>query len=76
VLGSQDIDLVSSFQIYDRYGQLVFQQRNVPPNDPVFGWNGEIRNGERASGSFVYSIVIRFKSGMEKVYKGTVTVIR
>ena len=76
VLGSQDIDLVSSFQIYDRYGQLVFQQRNVPPNDPVFGWNGEIRNGERASGSFVYSIVIRFKSGMEQVYKGTVTVIR
>lgn len=76
VLGSQDIDLVSSFQIYDRYGQLVFQQRNVPPNDPVFGWNGEIRNGERASGTFVYSIVIRFKSGRDQLYKGTITVIR
>jgi hypothetical protein len=54
----------------------VFQQRNVPPNDPVFGWNGEIRNGERASGSFVYSIVIRFKSGRDQLYKGVITVIR
>ncbi len=76
VLGSLDIEVVKQFQVYDRYGQLVFQKNNVPPNDPVYGWNGDVKDGSRGSGTFVYSVVVRFKNGREQVYKGTVTVIR
>jgi gliding motility-associated-like protein len=76
VLGSRDIDIIKRFAVYDRYGQPVFQANNVPPNDPSYGWRGEVKNGERSTSSYVYSIIVRFKDGREQLYKGTVTVIR
>lgn len=76
VLGSKDIEVVKSFAVYDRYGQQVFRTANVPPNDPAFGWHGEVRSGQRTTASYVYAIVIRFRDGRESTYKGTLTLIR
>jgi gliding motility-associated-like protein len=76
VLGSRDIERVKQFLVYDRYGQVVFRKTDIPPNDPVFGWKGELPGGDRGNGTFVYSIMVQFKNGREQLYKGTVTVIR
>lgn len=77
VLGSRDIEVVKEFGIYDRYGQIVFRVTNVPPNNPVYGWNGVYKDGRTMqSSSYVYNILIRFRDGREQRFKGTVTVIR
>jgi len=75
VMGSQDIKVIRTFSVFDRWGMAVFQEKNVPANDPVYGWHG-IQNGKPlTAGSYVYIIVIEFKDGSEQVYKGSVVLI-
>lgn len=75
VMGSQDIKIIRNFSVFDRWGMIVFQEKNVPANDPVFGWNG-LRNGKPLTAeSYVYIVVIEFKDGSEQVYKGSVVLI-
>jgi gliding motility-associated-like protein len=75
VMGSQDIKIIRNFSVFDRWGMTVFQEKNVPANDPLFGWNG-LQNGRPLTAeSYVYIILIEFKDGSEQVYKGSVILI-
>jgi gliding motility-associated-like protein len=75
VMGGQDIKIIRNFSVFDRWGMAVFQEKNVPANDPVFGWNG-LNNGKPLTAeSYVYIIVIEFKDGSEQVFKGSVILI-
>lgn len=76
ILGSRDIELVKDLSVYDRYGQRVFQVKNVPANDPAFGWRGQVQGKNAATGTFVYAANIRFADGTERLFKGTITLIR
>ena len=77
ILGSTEIDLVKDFSIFDRYGTKVFQVKNVPANNPVYGWKGTSANGGKMNtGTYVYMVNILFKDGREQLFKGTVTLIR
>ena len=75
VMGSQDIKIIRNFSVFDRWGMAVFQGKNIPANDPLFGWNG-LQNGKPLTAeSYVYVIVIEFKDGSQQVYKGSVVLI-
>ena len=76
ILGSQDIALVSDFAIYDRYGQKVFSCKDVPANNPVFGWNGKVNGKPGANATYVYAITILFTDNTRQFFKGTITLIR
>jgi gliding motility-associated-like protein len=76
ILGSRDVERLKDFSIYDRLGQRVFQARDVPPNDPVYGWKGDVRGVVSGTNTFAYVVVVRFRDGREQMFKGTVTVIR
>lgn len=74
-LGRPDI-LVRNFQIFDRWGILVFQQQNRFVNDPDAGWNGRLR-GERLNPAiFVYLLEVEFLDGIREVYTGDVFLLR
>ncbi len=75
VMGGQDIKIIRNFSVFDRWGMAVFQEKNVPANDPVFGWNGLQGGKPLTAESYVYIIVIEFKDGSEQVYKGSVVLI-
>jgi gliding motility-associated-like protein len=76
ILGSRDIEILKDFSIYDRWGQRIFQLKDVPANDPAYGWQGDSRGTPTPTGAYIYTVLIRFRDGHEQVYKGTVTVIR
>jgi gliding motility-associated-like protein len=76
IMASRDVEMVREFSIYDRFGQRVFQQRGVPPNDPRYGWDGMVRAATSGTNAYVYSVVVRFRDGREQQFRGTVTVIR
>jgi gliding motility-associated-like protein len=77
ILGSRDIEVLKDFAVYDRYGQKVFQVRNAPPNDPVYGWRGLSKSGTMLpQGTYAYSVMIVFKDDREQLFKGTITLIR
>jgi len=59
-------------QVYDRWGQLVFQT-----NDIRKGWDGRVNGWAQSNGTFVW--IIRFRTitdSREQLMKGTVMLIR
>lgn len=72
-----NIITVKSFVIFNRYGQKIFENQNVPANDAVQGWDGYIK-GEPADagGTYIFLLSVIDKDGKEINLKGTVTVVR
>lgn len=66
------IDLL---RIYDRWGSLVFETRNIPLNDPYLGWDGRFR-GQLVDGVFAFYALVRFVDERQIPYEGSVTVVR
>ena len=76
VLGGRDVALVEIMQVFDRWGSLVFNANNVPPNDRQYGWTGNAHGLQMDSGVFVYRIRIRFVNGRTMEFTGGVTLVR
>jgi subtilisin-like proprotein convertase family protein len=76
VYGGRDVAEVESFQIYDRWGNQVFEVQHFQASDPTKGWNGKYKGQDVASGVFAYYAVVRFINGEKVVFKGDVTVLR
>lgn len=72
----QGAKLIKSFNIYDRWGELVYSDGNFPPNSFGSGWDG-IFNGQKMNPAvFVYTAEIEFLDGVVKFYKGDVTLLK
>ena len=66
---------VNTFQIYDRWGELVFSAKNFLPNNPAFGWGGRLNGQQLNPAVFVYFAEIEFIDGSSEIFKGDVTLI-
>jgi hypothetical protein len=67
---------IRSFLIFDRWGNVVFERFNFPPNDPTMGWDGLVRGSRGLPGVYVYYAEIEFVDGETILYKGDVTLMR
>lgn len=66
---------VESFAVFDRWGNLVFVQKHLPLRE-VF-WDGTFMDGNPVSpGVYVYQTEIEISAGINKIFRGDVTVIR
>ncbi len=69
----KEIDLM---RIYSRWGELVFEQRKFPPNDPTYGWDGTHKGRPLNPGVFVWYVEATFIDGTKRFFKGDVTITR
>jgi gliding motility-associated-like protein len=67
---------VDKFQIFDRWGTLVFTDKNFMPNDPSHGWDGSVGGKILDPAVFVYYAEILLIDGRKILYKGDVTLVR
>jgi gliding motility-associated-like protein len=70
------IQLVKSFKIYNRWGQVVFDRANFIPNDPKNGWDGRVNGVMQPSEVYVYTCEVVCDNGTPFVYKGNVAIIK
>jgi gliding motility-associated-like protein len=75
VFGNDQVLIVRNLSIYDRWGESLYSQDNLPLNDPNTGWDGSFRNKLMMPGVYIYVAVIEFKDGTRKLYKGEVTLL-
>jgi len=68
------IEEIKSFQIYNRYGQKVLETNN-PSNESLL-WDGSYTNKKATLGVYLYSIIAELKDGSEKVFKGSITLLK
>jgi len=60
-----------SIEIYNRWGEKVFQENNIKG-----GWNGTDSQGKTViSGVYYYIVIIRTEGGITKKYTGTLNVM-
>jgi len=69
------IENILSFQIYDRWGNLVFDRNNFKPNE-ISGWDGRLNGNLLNPGVFVYKIDVAFSDESTKLISGDITLIR
>ena len=74
--GGADVEMVYDFQVYGRYGQLLYAREALLPNDPGAGWNGQFRGQPMPSGVYVWRAELAFVDGRRAVYTGDVTLLR
>ncbi|KAA3628731.1 MAG: gliding motility-associated C-terminal domain-containing protein, partial [Bacteroidetes bacterium] len=67
---------ISVFSVYDRWGNLVFQDNNISNPLNYKGWTGNVEGEQAIQGVYVYMIRIKFLNGVEKVFAGDVTLLR
>jgi gliding motility-associated-like protein len=72
----EQVKEVNSFEIYNRYGELVFKRDNFQPNDEYLGWNGTISDVKLSNDTYLYSLVLVLKNGGQYVKQGSFMLIR
>ncbi len=73
---AKGIKEVSSFKIFDRWGELVFENGHFRINDPLYGWDGRFKGQRVNPGVYVYAAVIELLDNTTVKYSGDITVIR
>ena len=76
IFAGDDVKVVRSFLVFNRWGETVFDFYNIPPNDPAFGWDGKYRGGEHNAAVFAYMAEIEFVNGDVVIFKGDVSLIK
>lgn len=67
---------IDELRIYDRWGNAVFTNKNLPPNDATFGWNGTLNNTAAEQGVYVWAALITLSNGDKIRLHGDVTLVR
>ncbi|MCB9279156.1 MAG: gliding motility-associated C-terminal domain-containing protein [Lewinellaceae bacterium] len=76
IAGGKDVALIKKFLIFNRWGEVVFEVYDAPPNDPAFGWDGNYRSHTFNAAVFVYLAEIEFIDGEKEIFKGDITLMR
>ena len=67
---------ILSFQIFNRWGDRVFENSNFRPNDPLQGWSGTFKGEKCEPGVYVYWAEVELINGNKWLLKGDITLIR
>jgi len=76
IQGTKEIANIKSFQVFDRWGGLMFVRNDIPPNDPQNGWDGTFEGEPVELGVYVFFAEVELVDGTVEVLEGGVTVVR
>ncbi len=76
VQGGAAAKRVVVFQVFDRWGELIFDNRDTELNNKETGWDGSYRGEEMNPAVFVWYAEVEFVDGSRAPFKGHATLIR
>lgn len=76
VWGGAEVAKIRFMRIFDRWGELMFENENFAPSDPQSGWNGTFKGEYVNPAVYVYVVEVEYIDGETEIFKGDVTVIR
>lgn len=68
--------IISKFQVFDRWGELVYETGDFAVNASEKGWDGTFRGSPASGGVYIWYIEVEFVDGYRKTYQGQTTLIR
>lgn len=76
IYSGNEVAEISSFRLFNRWGAVLLERTNFPPNDPNFGWDGTFKGQELEPGIFVWTARIAFIDGVVIDYSGDIAIIK
>ena len=76
LFSDRSVRRIETFKVFNRWGNLVFEQNNILPNDENKGWDGTMRGVELSNEVYVYFFIVEFADGEKVIYQGDVSLIR
>lgn len=76
VFGGPEVQTIESLQIYDRWGEKIYESFDFPPNSQSISWDGKIKGVYAPTGVYVYYAMVRFINGEKLLFEGDVTILR
>lgn len=68
--------VISRLMVYSRWGELMFEARDISPNDMFSGWDGTFRGESAMPGVYTWVARVAFLDGERLTYSGDVTLVR
>ena len=68
--------VVKSFRVFDRWGELLFEDNDFAVNDINRGWDGTFRGEDATSGVYIWALTVEYEDGFEEDFKGHTILIR
>lgn len=73
--GGKNIESIEYLRIFNRQGALIFEAKNIPADDPQFGWDGTYRGHKVDPDVYVYVARVVFPDHSVKIIHGDVTIV-
>jgi len=70
------LDRVKSLRIFDRWGEVVFEKKDFPVNDPSVGWDGRYKGVKLKSDVYVYQVEVFCENSQVIQFDGNVALIQ
>jgi len=71
-----NVQKIKTFQVYNRWGELLFDRQNLDPNDAGNAWDGTFKGSLPVPDVYVWVVEAICENGSQVNKKGSVTVIR
>ena len=73
---ARGVNRINYLRIFNRWGELLYQQEDYLPAGGTDGWNGEFNGRDLNVGTYVFVSEILFQDNMTLVYRGAVNLVR
>ncbi|MEM8907010.1 MAG: gliding motility-associated C-terminal domain-containing protein, partial [Bacteroidota bacterium] len=76
VHGGKGVEEIVVFQIFNRWGALVYTAEHFPPGQEAYGWSGWFKSRKLDPGVFTYWTLVKFADGFVEQYQGDITLMK
>ncbi len=73
---SRQVRSVLVFKVFDRWGELIYEDQNFSVNDSSRGWDGSFRSQPCDPGVYIWLLEAEYLDGRIDLLKGDVTLLR
>ena len=75
VFTGKDVEKILNFTVFDRWGEVLYDNNKMVANDFNSGWEGGVSKGYN-TGTYIYSVEVLFIDGVKKRFTGEVHLLR
>ena len=68
--------IIRSFQLFNRWGEIVFESNELTPNNPKNTWDGTYKGQPLNAGVYAWLLEVAFADGTTEILKGSTSLIR
>lgn len=76
IYAGNGVEKIEDFNIFNRWGEQVFEQKELIPGDESLGWDGRLRGKKMLPDVYVYFAKVTFVDGRVEIYTGDITIMR